>query len=265
MSPNLIVKHVSEKNAEDELEGIRFAQQLRLRVPPIKRVVRKDRDVYIIMTHIHGTTMESAWRKMSWLATIWAAFQLRHCVRIMRSRTSPTAGSLITGKCNSIWLDDYYGLPDNATPKILSSFVQFWLQYEPRRKRITGPRINSQKPHMLPPTPKYFVFTHQDLALRNLILDEQGNLWLVDWEHSGWYPIYFEYCGMQNSNLRLTSLGDKIRWWLFCWISVGIYHKESRALAVVREKCMRNPIARKGIVLQEGAHFDAFQLRKRGI
>jgi len=265
ISSNLVAKHLSERDAAEELGGIRFAQQLKLRVPSIKRVVRKDRDVYIIMTRIHGRTMEVAWPTMTWLSTIYVAFQLRHYVGVMRSRTSSTAGSLVAGKCNSIWLDDYYGLPEHATPETFSSFIQFWLQYQPRRKRINRPGTNTHERHKLPTTPKYFVFTHQDLALRNLLLDEQDNVWLVDWERSGWYPIYFEYAGMQNSNLHLVSFGDKLRWWLFCLISVGIYRHESRALTVVREKCIRNPIARKGIVLQEGAHPDAFHLRKRGI
>lgn len=265
ISPNLVAKPLSESNAANELRGIRFAQELGLRVPTIKRVVHEGDDVYIIMTRIRGKPMDAAWPKMSWLSTIRTALRLRRYVTVMRSRTSPTAGSLVTGKCNSIWLEDYYGLAEHATPEIFSSFIQFWIQYEHRRKRIHGPRINIHKPPTLPTTPEYFVFTHQDLALRNLLLDEYGSLWLVDWELCGWYPIYFEYAGIQNSGLQLTGLGDKLRWWLFCFISVGIYRKESWALAVIREKCMRHPIARKDIVLQEGAHFDALHLRKRGI
>ena len=264
LSPNLIVKYIRESYAADELEGMRFARRLGLHVPSIKRVVRKDRDVCIIMTRIHGRTMEAAWPNMSWFYTIWVAFQLRYFVTIMRKRHSSTAGSLVTGKCNSIWLEDYYGLPEHATPEILSSFIQFWLQYIPPRKR-TAPRISTRGSWLLPSTPKYFVFIHQDLAPRNLFLDEHYNLWLIDWERSGWYPTYFEYAGMQNSQLPLISLWDKLRWWLFCLISVGIYRKESKALSVVRGKCIRYPVARKDIVLQEGAHFDAFHLRKPGI
>ena len=265
ISPNLVAKHLTERDAADELRGMQFAQQLRLRVPSVKRVVREDRDVYIIMTHIRGRTMEVAWSTMTWFSTISLAVQLRRWVGIMRSRHSPTAGSLVTGKCKSIWLDDYYGLPEHASPETFSSFIQFWLQYEPRRKRTNRPGINAHECHKSPTTPKYFVFTHQDLALRNLLLDEQDNLWLIDWERSGWYPIYFEYAGMQNSNLHLVSFGDRLRWWLFCLISVGIYRHESRVLTTVREKCIRNPIARKSIVLQEGSHPDAFHLRRRGI
>ena len=37
------------------------------------------------------------------------------------------------------------------------------------------------------------VFTHQDLAARNLILDDNGCLWAIDRELAGWYPEYIEY------------------------------------------------------------------------
>jgi thiamine kinase-like enzyme len=37
------------------------------------------------------------------------------------------------------------------------------------------------------------VFTHQDLAARNLILDDNGRLWAIDWELAGWYPEYIKY------------------------------------------------------------------------
>lgn len=45
--PNLVAKHISKRDAADELEGIQFAQQLKLRVLSIKRVIHKDKDVYI--------------------------------------------------------------------------------------------------------------------------------------------------------------------------------------------------------------------------
>ena len=76
ISPNLIVKQFSERDAADELGGIQFAQQLKLRVLSIKRVVCKDRDVYIIMTRIHSRMMEVAWSIMIWFSTIYVAFQL---------------------------------------------------------------------------------------------------------------------------------------------------------------------------------------------
>ncbi|GAP84261.1 putative phosphotransferase family protein [Rosellinia necatrix] len=42
------------------------------------------------------------------------------------------------------------------------------------------------------------VFTHADLAPRNILVDESCNITgLVDWESAGWYPEYWEYAKTQ--------------------------------------------------------------------
>lgn len=263
LSPNLVAKKCdSEEHAADEVAGIEVAHQLGLRVPTVKKVVRAKRYAYVIMKRIRGTTLGDAWDRMSWIMTIRIAFQLRRFVRTMRTQISSTAGSIVSGKCNSIWLEDYYGPPRHATPEKFTAFISFWLHPVTNRKiKITPPA----HPPFIPPTPKSFVFTHQDLAPRNLLIDENHHLWLLDWERSGWYPKYFEYVGMQNFFDRLNwNRLSQWRWWLFSWISVGIYQRENAALSIVSHKCKRFPIARRNIVLEEGAHPDALHLRRKG-
>jgi tRNA A-37 threonylcarbamoyl transferase component Bud32 len=38
------------------------------------------------------------------------------------------------------------------------------------------------------------VFTHGNILPRNLILREDGTVVMIDWERSGWYPSFWEYC-----------------------------------------------------------------------
>ncbi|KAH6623097.1 hypothetical protein F5144DRAFT_497099, partial [Chaetomium tenue] len=43
------------------------------------------------------------------------------------------------------------------------------------------------------------VFTHGDLAARNLMVDENCHITAVlDWESSGWFPDYWEYAQMMK-------------------------------------------------------------------
>ena len=37
------------------------------------------------------------------------------------------------------------------------------------------------------------VFTHADLQLKNLVLDGNGKVFIIDWEDAGFYPTYWEY------------------------------------------------------------------------
>ncbi|KAI0543202.1 kinase-like domain-containing protein [Xylaria digitata] len=48
------------------------------------------------------------------------------------------------------------------------------------------------------PSSNIAVFTHADLAPRNVLVDKSGTITgLVDWEFAGWYPDYWEYAKTQ--------------------------------------------------------------------
>jgi aminoglycoside phosphotransferase (APT) family kinase protein len=41
------------------------------------------------------------------------------------------------------------------------------------------------------PRSEHSVFTHADIAPRNVMVDEQKNITgILDWESAGWYPEY---------------------------------------------------------------------------
>ena len=74
------------------------ATQLSVRVPAAKRIVTSNGSTYLIMERIDGVILEEAWPKLGWFATIKLALQLRRFVRLLRSLTSSTAGSLVSGE-----------------------------------------------------------------------------------------------------------------------------------------------------------------------
>lgn len=57
---------------------------------------------------------------------------------------------------------------------------------------------------------------HMDIHERNLILDDQGNVWLIDWAFAGMYPIYFETASILRHGRQtyfqhfLDQLGDSM-------------------------------------------------------
>ena len=97
---------------------------------------------------------------------------------------------------------------------------------------------------LIPSLATRFVFIHQDLAPRNILIDEHRQMWLIDWESARFYPFYFEYVGMQNFNCGSWNAMDRLRWWIFSWISVGVYSRELEGLDKVREYSVSNPFAR---------------------
>jgi hypothetical protein len=207
------------------------------------------------MERIPGDTLDAEWTRLSWWASIKLALQLRRFIRLLRSVTSPTAGSLDTGKCRSFYLDDYFGLPNHASRENVDYFIKFWVRFssfptEMRAAKENIPRSALKGP--VPPMVKSFVFTHHDLAPRNLQLDPAGKLWLLDWDLAGFYPVYFEYAAMHNFP-NDWGLLSRWRWNLFCWIAVGRYPEELRALERNRHKVFcSNRLGRRFELLSKG-------------
>jgi hypothetical protein len=152
--------------------------------------------------------------------------------------SSQTVGSLHTGKVQSVWICDYFSLAAFSTAAALTAYLTFWTRYKPRR--AINPALNQHLPSSSP-----LVFTHQDLAPRNILIDDHNTLWLVDWESSGWYPVYFEYASMQNFEWHRWSWYGRFRWWIFSLISTGNYAHELKVLNSIRYISTRFPIARK--------------------
>lgn len=70
-----------------------------------------------------------------------------------------------------------------------------------RYLEFTGRRHAHNLPSMLP-TSNQSVFTHGDIAPRNIMVDESLQITgIIDWEAAGWYPDYWEYINIWKPSL----------------------------------------------------------------
>lgn len=217
------------------------AHSLGVRTPRFLRSVPYDDKAFIIMDRVEGYTLEDAWPRLSWYSSIRLAWQLRRVIWRMRSVQSTIAGSLASGRCRSFWLDDRFGLPVSACAKDIYDFLAFWLNFLSIRHEMRKGSHHTSSIEKLPSTQTgSLVFTHHDLAPRNLMIDPRSELWLLDWDFAGFYPEYFEYASMQNFTIPPHwSLIARIRWHLFTWIAAGRYEHERYQLQKVRSKFQR--------------------------
>lgn len=168
--------------------------------------------------------------------------------------TSLTAGSVATGKCRSFWLEDRYKLPVRSTPEDITSFISFWASFVSiRHVKEAAARGLAHPKRDIPPTEATLVFTHHDLAPRNILLDSHGKIWLLDWDYAGFYPSYFEYASMQNFFMphSWNWLAQK-RWHVFTLITVGRFERERRMLQKIRSRFTRFPVGRRFELLAKG-------------
>lgn len=151
------------------------------------------------------------------------------CQAYANQKKSLRGGGLHSGIFTSIWLDGCYPPTPYSSPDTLNLYLNWWLVK--CRPTYNTPRFDL----ILDPFDAY-VFTHQDLVPRNMIVDENDKLWLVDWGRSGYYPPYMEYAGMLMTKMpcidsqKFSVCLSRWRWNFFRWMAVGSFTKSVRAL-----------------------------------
>ena len=156
--------------------------------------------------------MESCWDSLDDISKESVVQQIADIIETMQSKT---LNNLPVGpighdgkeKLEGPWFTDY-GAGPFATLAELEAWCNHMIDVCAKVKQL--PRG----------TPKFrftdMVFTHQDIAPRNLILDANKKVWLIDWGCAGVYPRGFEQAVLraQSENdafadMVLTKLPDK--------------------------------------------------------
>ncbi|KAM3515934.1 hypothetical protein MY11210_000474 [Beauveria gryllotalpidicola] len=247
LSSRFLAKAYSPDNLADTIKTIETAQALGIRTPKLIRSIQCPDLEFLVMERVQGRTLEDAWPELGWCASLRLAFQLRRFISFIRSITSETAGSIITGNCRSFWLDDRFGLPARATVKQVMDFLSFWTDFRSiRREYQKNSHDHAILSGSLDLQAETFVLTHHDLAPRNIMIDAAGNAWLLDWDLAGFYPVYFEYASMSNFKIPQSwGLVGRLRWWIVAWLAAGRYEKQSKQLRAIRSKFLRFAAGRK--------------------
>ncbi|XWW94770.1 hypothetical protein V2A60_002718 [Cordyceps javanica] len=155
---------------------------------PVPDVVSSDWD-RITMTFIEGLTLQQAWPVLTQDERSTILNELRGYITQLRALTGTRLGRL-----------DGQGVAEFhhwlvRPPKRLDSQSMYWHQ------------ITTQLSNDYP-----VVFTHGDIAARNIIVRDGHIAALLDWEYAGWYPEYWDYVfairGLDN--IDWETLGEHV-------------------------------------------------------
>ncbi|KAI5894165.1 uncharacterized protein SCHCODRAFT_02623909 [Schizophyllum commune H4-8] len=231
LSPHLVAKPVHwPEDPQDEVLALERARAIGINVPAVRRVVPcSDDGHFIIMDYIDGPTIE----QLLAMATV----------------TAPITGGLHSGRTHSEWLDALYGPVKRASPAMFTNHLNWWLT-------DCRPSVCEPRPDLtLQPAPQH-ILVHQDFVPRNMIVDRQGTLWIIDWAHAGFYPAFMEYVSMDATSglamgwlsaRTLAAWWGRTRWALLRFIACGFswrYSKQLAALRVVRQRSLRFRLAK---------------------
>lgn len=146
---------------------------------------------FFVMEYIPGPTIEEIWDTLDKKQQESVADQVAAMIEAMQKMPLDLPPGPIGGsegrRFQGPWFTD-----DGAGPFATLQSLEDWynhkvdicIKFKQLPKR--APRFKFRG----------LVFSHQDIAPRNLILDKQGHVWLVDWAWAGVYPPGFEQAAL---------------------------------------------------------------------
>ncbi|KAJ7027726.1 kinase-like protein [Mycena alexandri] len=191
LSPRLIIKS-GILEGTNEAEVIRYVKKrTTIPLPQIVASATGVFDHFMVMKAIPGDPLDSVWPKMTEMQQASVIRQLRGIIAQLRALPPPNPhaiSGLYGRKCKDARVATMvpFGPFKNE-----SEFNDFLVKHaqgnfppdpfldETRRLMCDNHRI---------------VFTHGDFAPRNIMVQGDVVVGLIDWEHSGWYPEHWEYC-----------------------------------------------------------------------
>ena len=146
---------------------------------------------YIVMDYIDGEPLDSCWGDLSDEKKMDIARQTAQIIIEMQSIKLVEPGPIGGGPCRGRFFTHYSAGPF----KDVTEF-EGWFNH-----KLDICKTYKHAPQDLPPFKfTQFVLTHQDISPRNLVLDRNGLVWLVDWADAGSYPPAFETAALWSQS-----------------------------------------------------------------
>ncbi|EPS35557.1 hypothetical protein H072_11042 [Dactylellina haptotyla CBS 200.50] len=170
-------------------------------VPEVYGWYREDEALFLYMELVDGVTLEECWLTIDMEERAAVCAQLGEMVTAWRDlRQDPDDQFL--GQIGRQPIRDRISHME-AAPRILSSVEDFhdnflFLLVSRRHPPFEGP--HPWRAEFSDDVP--IVFTHGDLHKSNFIVSREKPIRIkavIDWEQSGWFPSYWEYCKTQST------------------------------------------------------------------
>ncbi|KAL1948854.1 hypothetical protein VTO73DRAFT_10660 [Trametes versicolor] len=177
-------------------------------------------DMVFRHTTMSHAQLKHVWPTMSFFQKLRVGFILRRYIRQLRAIRHPRAavpGPVAPGFEARVCHSHIFGArrPERAQQDVETTCWK--VPPEEAEARHREPFDDSQ----------LLVLTHGDLNMRNILVEDDGRLWLIDWGTSGFYPVWFEYTIMayQADALDPFLENDAFWWRLIPFICGPYYHQ----------------------------------------
>ena len=223
---------MDEESSEVNALNVLFANTT-IPVPRVRRVFHDEFAHHIAMDKVEGCTLAHVWPHYSLWQKIRVAFTLRRYIRQLRRFCKAPPGTP-----PGLLARDEQGVPKARWCDITSIFGTIHSIHGPfesyaalasfankRREWFIpegDPRRNQTFDDSEP-----LVLSHLDLNLRNIMIDPEGRVWIIDWEWAGYWPPWFEYIATLHQSREKDVCGtDDYVWKLLIPFICNPYYKQ---------------------------------------
>ncbi|RMD41868.1 hypothetical protein DV735_g3284, partial [Chaetothyriales sp. CBS 134920] len=218
---NLLVKYGGLTSEHEYLclKMIRTRLGSQVPVPKPYGCCQDGGEVFIYMELIRGRTLEQRWDQLSEEDRTAICSQLRPMIAALRTiKQSPGEefiGSITRGKLLDRIFEGLHVGPFESTSALNDFFTQRNWGQPPKQPPEDLYEMRSGLPD------DAITFTHSDLHRSNIMVTAEGQpprvLAIIDWQQSGWYPAYWEYCKARWTIvlIRYTRRLFKDHWAIF--------------------------------------------------
>jgi aminoglycoside phosphotransferase (APT) family kinase protein len=134
---------------------------------------------YIVMDYIDGPNVGDLWQHLTSDQKRDIVNQTADAISQLQAIELPSAGPLGGGPCRGRFFTDYSAGPFNDGAE-----MQAWFNHKLEICKRFSQAPKDTRPFEL----TRFVLVHMDSSPRNMILDDSGAVWFVDWADAGAYP-----------------------------------------------------------------------------
>ncbi|KAI0684755.1 kinase-like domain-containing protein, partial [Cytidiella melzeri] len=176
----LLVKHGPGVRMTEVHNTVYARARTSIPIPTVHLAFRIRDTVYIVMDLVRGGSLLRRWTTLTKAELSSVLSQLRNYLHELQQLKGATPGPVDGSRLEGPWFT-FFGKDPFPTYDDLIAWLNRMLKH-------------SKADHLVDPFSVVhpLVFTHQDISPRNLILDDMGKLWVIDWDRAGRYPAYFE-------------------------------------------------------------------------
>jgi aminoglycoside phosphotransferase (APT) family kinase protein len=225
VSPRRIIKGPCDSSELEALEYV--AKHTSIPVPKVFGTYRSLGRLYIEMEYVPGMDLQAAWRGLSPEQKKAIVNMVASYISQLRSLEQPrkeVVGSAGLNECldHRIGSAPFGPFQDHAT---FHSFLRRHIPLE-NSGEVFGEEVKRCHSRSY-----RSCFTHADLCPRNIIVNSGKVAAIIDWEHGGWYPEYWEYT---KAHFGLINMLD---WYEGLGLALTRYDDELAAERALWRQC----------------------------